>query len=44
VPDVPMRVIFGGIWPFWFAMLAMIVLLVLFPQLALYLPRTIVGI
>jgi TRAP-type C4-dicarboxylate transport system permease large subunit len=44
VPHVPMRQIFNGIWPFWFAMLAMIALLVLFPQMALYLPRTLVGI
>jgi TRAP-type C4-dicarboxylate transport system permease large subunit len=43
VPDVPMRRIFNGIWPFWFAMLAMIILLVMFPQIALYLPQTIVG-
>jgi tripartite ATP-independent transporter DctM subunit len=42
-PDVPMARIFAGIWPFWFAMLAMILLLVLFPQLALYLPQTVVG-
>lgn len=42
-PDVPMKRIFSGIWPFWFAMLLMIVLLVLWPDLALYLPRTIVG-
>jgi tripartite ATP-independent transporter DctM subunit len=43
VPDVPMRRIFAGIWPFWFAMILMIVLLVLFPQLALYLPQKLVG-
>jgi tripartite ATP-independent transporter DctM subunit len=43
VPEVPMRRIFAGIWPFWFAMIAMIALLVLFPQLALWLPQTIVG-
>jgi tripartite ATP-independent transporter DctM subunit len=43
VPDVPMRRIFSGIWPFWFAMLAMIILLVIFPQIALYLPQTLVG-
>jgi tripartite ATP-independent transporter DctM subunit len=44
VPDVPMARIFSGIWPFWFAMIVMIVLLVIFPQLALYLPQTVVGI
>ncbi len=44
VPDVPMRRIFSGIWPFWLAMLAMVILLVAFPDIALYLPRTIVGV
>ena len=38
-PDVPMERIFAGIWPFWFAMIAMILLLILFPSLALYLPE-----
>ena len=42
-PDVPMGQIFWGIWPFWFAMAAMIGLLVIFPQIALYLPQTLVG-
>ncbi|MGI3183863.1 TRAP transporter large permease [Nioella aestuarii] len=42
-PEVPMGQIFRGIWPFWFAMVIMIVLLILFPQIALYLPQTIVG-
>lgn len=42
-PDVPMGRIFSGIWPFWFAMVAMIILLILFPQLALYLPEQVVG-
>lgn len=42
-PDVPMGKIFRGIWPFWFAMLAMIGLLILFPQIALFLPQQIVG-
>ncbi len=42
-PDVPMSKIFSGIWPFWFAMAAMIGLLILFPQIALYLPQKIVG-
>jgi TRAP-type C4-dicarboxylate transport system permease large subunit len=41
---VPMRRIFRGIWPFWWAMVLMIVLLVIFPQLALYLPQKIVGV
>ncbi len=42
-PDVPMGKIFKGIWPFWFAMAAMIGLLILFPQIALFLPQTLVG-
>lgn len=42
-PEVPMSEIFRGIWPFWFAMAAMIGLLILFPQIALFLPQTIVG-
>lgn len=42
-PEVPMGQIFRGIWPFWFAMALMIVLLVIFPQIALYLPQKLVG-
>jgi len=42
-PDVPMGRIFRGIWPFWFAMLVMIVLLAIFPEIALFLPRQVVG-
>jgi len=38
--DVPMYTIFRGIIPFWFAMLACIILITLFPQIALYLPVT----
>jgi len=35
-----MYTIFRGIIPFWFAMLACIILITLFPQIALYLPVT----
>lgn len=42
-PDVPMSTIFRGIWPFWFAMALMITLLILSPQIALFLPQTLVG-
>jgi len=38
--DVPMYTIFRGVLPFWFAMLVAIVLLTLFPQIALFLPST----
>jgi TRAP-type C4-dicarboxylate transport system permease large subunit len=37
--DVPMQEIFKGIVPFFFCMVICIVLLVLFPQIALYLPN-----
>jgi tripartite ATP-independent transporter DctM subunit len=40
--DVPMRQIFSGIMPFWAAMLVCLVLLVLFPQIALFLPNTMI--
>jgi len=37
-PDVPLEKIFRGIWPFWLAMLVCLLILVAFPQVALYLP------
>ena len=42
-PGVPMGQIFRGIWPFWFAMAFMLILLMLFPQIAIFLPQTMVG-
>ena len=36
--DVPMATIFRGVLPFWFAMAACLLLLILFPQIALFLP------
>ncbi len=41
--DVPMYTIFRGILPFWFAMLVCIILIVIFPQIALYLPLTMIN-
>ena len=38
-PDVPLEKIFNGIWPFWLAMLACLLILVVFPEIALYLPN-----
>ena len=38
--DVPMYVIFRGIIPFWCAMLVCVILLILFPEIALWLPLT----
>jgi tripartite ATP-independent transporter DctM subunit len=37
--DVPMQDIFRGIFPFFLCMIACVVLLVIFPQIALYLPN-----
>lgn len=42
-PDVELNDIFKGIWPFWFAMMAAIVILLLVPDIALFLPNTIFG-
>ncbi len=39
-PDVPMNDIFRGIWPFWFAMLLAILILVAVPDIALLLPNS----
>lgn len=38
--EVPMSVIFRGIWPFWFAMLASIIVILIVPDVALILPNT----
>ena len=37
-PDVPLTVIFQGIWPFLIAALFAIVLLTVYPQIALFIP------
>ncbi len=42
-PDVPMNTIFRGIWPFWFAMLIAIAILIAVPDIALLLPNTMFG-
>ena len=42
VPHVPLGTIFRGVMPFWLAMIATLVLLVAFPQIALYLPNTMI--
>lgn len=38
VPDVPMSTIFKGVLPFWLAMAACLLILTLFPEIALFLP------
>jgi TRAP-type C4-dicarboxylate transport system permease large subunit len=37
--DVPMYTIFKGVWPFVLAMAICIVILIVFPQIALFLPK-----
>jgi tripartite ATP-independent transporter DctM subunit len=41
--DVPMYTIFRGIWPFWVAMLISLIILTIFPEIALFLPNTMKG-
>ena len=40
--DVPMGQIFAGILPFWIAMAVCLAILVAFPQIALFLPNTMI--
>jgi tripartite ATP-independent transporter DctM subunit len=42
-PDVPMATIFRGVLPFLLAMLICLLLIVIFPQIALFLPNTMFG-
>lgn len=37
-PDIPLHVIFGGVWPFLLAQIATLVVLVVVPEIALWLP------
>ena len=39
-PDVPLNKIFRGVTPFFFATLIVVTLIVLFPEIALWLPHT----
>jgi len=38
VPDIPLEVIFKGIWPFLIALVVCVIILMIFPQIALLLP------
>jgi TRAP-type C4-dicarboxylate transport system permease large subunit len=40
--DVPMSKIFAGILPFWIAMAVCLAILVAFPDIALFLPNTMI--
>jgi len=41
-PDVPMGQIFAGIMPFWLAMIVCVAILIAFPQIAMFLPNTMI--
>ncbi|MEX2127411.1 MAG: TRAP transporter large permease [Xanthobacteraceae bacterium] len=43
VPDVPLTQVFAGIFPFWFAMIVCLILLILFPEIALFIPQRMIG-
>jgi tripartite ATP-independent transporter DctM subunit len=43
VPDVPLTKVFAGIFPFWLAMGVCLILLILFPQIALLIPSRMIG-
>jgi len=40
--DVPLRHIFAGVIPFWIAMIICILILMVFPEIALFLPNTMI--
>jgi tripartite ATP-independent transporter DctM subunit len=42
VPDVPVGQIFAGVLPFWFAMMVCIAILIMFPEIALFIPNTMI--
>jgi tripartite ATP-independent transporter DctM subunit len=42
-PDVPMYTIFKGVFPFWLIMVAVVALVIIFPQIALFLPDLMMG-
>ncbi|RPE72144.1 tripartite ATP-independent transporter DctM subunit [Pacificibacter maritimus] len=42
-PNVPMGTIFRGVLPFWIAMLVALVLLIAFPEIALFIPNSMFG-
>jgi tripartite ATP-independent transporter DctM subunit len=43
VPDVPLTQVFAGILPFWLAMAVALIFLILFPEIALYIPNRMIG-
>jgi TRAP-type C4-dicarboxylate transport system permease large subunit len=43
VPDVPVGQIFAGVLPFWFAMMVCVAILIVFPEIALIIPNTMIN-
>lgn len=43
VPDIPLETMFKGVWPFLLAIIVCLVLIMIFPQIALFLPNLIAG-
>ena len=43
VPDVPLATVFAGILPFWAAMGVCLIIIILFPQIALFLPNSMIN-
>lgn len=42
VPDVPMSRIFAGIMPFWITMILAVIILTIFPEIALFVPNSMI--
>lgn len=42
-PDIDLKDIFAGVAPFMLAMIITLIILIIFPQLALFLPNTMIG-
>ena len=40
LPKVSLATVYRGIWPFWLAMLVAVILILTFPQIALWMPQT----
>jgi len=43
-PDIPLETIFKGIWPFIGTILICLILLLIFPGIATYLPKLLTGV
>jgi TRAP-type C4-dicarboxylate transport system permease large subunit len=43
VKDATIDEIFRGVWPFLIAMIFALIILILFPQISLFLPETMLG-